>query len=359
MPDPGSGSPFGTGDPIGRNLFEAYLAGRCGPEERHAVERALEADPKLREAMERSRMMDERHGSDALPGYPDARPRMPRARLFPAISAIILVAGTWLVISPLMDRPDTVTIDRPLRLPQLNSGPATGALPPMDVEEIEATTEQPPGDQIGHARDERHTEAMHGTVEPTAIERIGPRASNTVEEKTRPGPRTEADHSSRQLVFLHGHKLVHPAELYPFDPKVYDWQGHTPAANVNEAGHKAANGSVRTLDYLSFMAEAIALFSAHDHKGSLLKLHFLLEQYPNDVNALFYAGLCAHNLGAFPRAEELLGRAATHRVNTFEEEARWYQALTLERMGAHAEARAAFARIAAEGGFYADRAAQR
>ncbi len=110
--------------------------------------------------------------------------------------------------------------------------------------------------------------------------------------------------------------------------------------------------------YLPFMDAAMGKFKAHHHKGALLELRFLLDQYPDDVNALFYAGLCAYNIGAYERAENFLARTATHRIDTFDEEAQWYHALALEQLGDHSGAQQAFARIAAQGGFYATRAAK-
>ena len=105
------------------------------------------------------------------------------------------------------------------------------------------------------------------------------------------------------------------------------------------------------------MDEALGRFAENDHKGCLDDLRFLLAQYPDDVNALFYGGLCAYNLGMYDRARALLHRAATHPVDVFNEEAAWYHALTLERLGADG-ALDAFVRISANEGFYAEQARQ-
>jgi tetratricopeptide (TPR) repeat protein len=112
----------------------------------------------------------------------------------------------------------------------------------------------------------------------------------------------------------------------------------------------------RQMRYTPFMEEALSKFVRNDHKGCLEDLRFLMGQYPDDVNALFYAGLCCYNLGMNERAKEFLQRAATHPVSLFDEEATWYHALSLERLGDGDQARIEFARIAKAGGYYAERA---
>ena len=99
--------------------------------------------------------------------------------------------------------------------------------------------------------------------------------------------------------------------------------------------------------------DALGSFVKNDHKGCLDDLRFLLDQHPDDVNALFYSGLCAYNLGLYDRARGFLQRAAGHPVDVFDEEAAWYYALTLDRLkdpGAHD----AFQRIANGDGFYSE-----
>ncbi len=112
-------------------------------------------------------------------------------------------------------------------------------------------------------------------------------------------------------------------------------------------------------EYVPYFTEALRKFKRNDHKGCLEDLRFLLAQYPKDVNALFYAGLCSYNLGMYSRAREFLGRSALHPIDTFDEESEWYLALTLDRSGEHEEAVEAYNKIIAERGFYAERARER
>ena len=160
-------------------------------------------------------------------------------------------------------------------------------------------------------------------------------------------------------MYLHDLKLVDPSELYTTDPILTNGPEHLTADLPDEAAREQRTEQQRFLRYTPFMEVAMAKFSRNDHRGCLEELRFLLAQYPNDVNALFYAGLCCYNLGMYTKAEKFLERAATHSISAFDEEAVWYNALAMERNGKKDSAKAIFQRIAREGGFYAERALER
>jgi hypothetical protein len=161
-----------------------------------------------------------------------------------------------------------------------------------------------------------------------------------------------------QLLYLHDLKVVHPRALYAREPLLEVEPGGVDARYADRDQQRQARGSEQHMLYTAYLDEAMAHFARTHHKEALAELRFLLTQYPDDVNALFYAGLCAYNLGLNDRARSFLHRTATHPVDAFDEEATWYHALTLQRAGERQAAQEAFARIAAGGGFYAERAAE-
>ena len=95
------------------------------------------------------------------------------------------------------------------------------------------------------------------------------------------------------------------------------------------------------------------------YRAALDELYFLLNQYPDDVNAQFYAGLACYRLGLFPRALHFLHAAAVNPVNSFNEEAVWSEALALEKQEGFTAARPVLQRIADAGGFYAPQAKEK
>ena len=359
--------PFAAPELPSAEQLKAYLAGQLSDADAHAIERALEEDSLLREAVEGLQGPDALDGLNSLGHY---RPNGPRSSgpgpmlLVGAIAGIALVAGIWLVVSPLLDRTGTSAAIPPVEdrgaVPEMPVGQTLPLV--MDKTEIAAAVEQPESLRIGHSFE---APLVVEKEQVTPIEREtgvlpmpSTRPKEPVVEPVRMRPE-RASRGSRQLLFLHDLKLVHPKELYPIGPAIDTEQLGVSARYTDRNSVESFSEAQRLQQYTAFMDAALAKFKINDHKGCLEDLRFLLEQYPDDVNALFYAGLCSHNLALYGRARSYLHRAATHSFDTFYEEAVWYHALTLERMGEVDAAREAYARIVAEDGFYAERASTR
>lgn len=351
--------PFAPRRTVTRDDLQAYADGRLPTERMRDVEASLEADALLRDAAEGLRMPGAQAGLQALDA---ARPRGAASFSGWAIGAGVVAVGlvAWLLLrnhgpdqTPQSSSPAHVVIEEPK---------------PLGTEEIAAAQEQPDSLRIGHEPMALHAmrvprQSAMVDPEPTprdeGVEPIAPRTTSVDRGTERAEPRVERKRkSSRQLVFLHDLKLVHPQELYSTDP-VLALADEGVAARFADASVARAANETLMMPYLDFMEGATARFAANDHKGCLDDLRFVLGQYPDDVNALFYAGLCSYNLGLYARASALLRRAATHPVAVFDEEALWYGALTRERLGEKEAARDAFALIAAQGGFYAEQAKAR
>jgi hypothetical protein len=358
--------PFASVEPPSPEQLKAYLAGQLSGEEAHMIERALEDDALLREAVEGLQEPDAMIG---LKGLDEHRPNGPRPSgpgpllLVGAIAGMALVAGIWLVVSPLMDSTGTSTHLPPAE--DRNSAPevyAAPSQPALDATEIAAAVEQPESLRIDHVEVVRNAPVREARVPIERETGVRPISSTRPLEpvvdpvRTRP---ERAPRASRQLLYLHDLKLVHPKELYSAIPDIDPAKLGVSAQYPDRSDLQRGSEEQRLQAYTAFMEAALGKFSRNDHKGCLEDLRFLLEQYPDDVNALFYAGLCSHNLALYGRARSYLHRAATHDFDTFYEEAVWYHALTLERMGEVDAAREAYARIVAEDGFYAERASTR
>jgi tetratricopeptide (TPR) repeat protein len=359
--------PFASVATPSTEQLEAYLAGRLAGTEAHAMERALEEDALLREAVEGLR---EPGASEGLKHLEMHRPKGPRPTgpgpflLVGAIAGMALVAGIWLVVSPLLDNTgsDATNIASEERSLDEEIPLGTIAQLPGDATEIATAVEQPESLRIDHVdvvRNAPDREVRVPVERETGVRPIAStRPAEPVVEPVRIRPERAA-RASRQLLYLHDLKLVHPKELYTAIPEIDPAKLGVPAQYPDRSDLQRGTEEQRQQAYTAFMDAALAKFTQNDPKGCLEDLRFLLDQYPDDVNALFYAGLCSHNLALYGRARNYLHLAATHNFDTFYEEAVWYHALTLERMGEIDAAQEAYARIIAEDGFYADRARSR
>lgn len=351
---PHTNHPFASTPPSTEQL-QAYVQGRLAPLEQHAVERALEADPLLREAAEG---LQEAHALGRMDHLKGHRPRAGAWRWGIGAGTVVLVISAWLWTN---GRSESEAVRNPSDTAQRPAAANTtdsAALAPLPAVAIAAAHELPVAEQIGHRTDERHSMASAPAItrEP-APARLQERLPDTATlRSTRDNTPLRASRPAPPLLYLHDLKLVQPAALYPRTPEVALETGGLDARYADRSGQAQQNEAPRMQAYIPFVDAALEHFVAADHKAALTDLQFLLVQYPDDVNAQFYAGLCCYNLGLYPRALHLLQHASTHPVTAFDEEADWYVALTLQRMQRSNEAQAAFTRIAERGGFYAERA---
>lgn len=359
MPTPTSHNPFAPPASPGPEQLAAYVQDRLTEAEQHAVERALEADPLLRDTVDGLR---EPGAVEAMRSLHQQRPKHGGTSSWaPWVAGIALIAVVGVLFwpeeppapAPVAEQPATSV---PVAEVDLGSTP-------IAEEELATAVELPVAEQIGRpqptsARDDGRPAPVDRTtdVEPLADRRPDP---STMARPEAPRPLRGSPRTSVQLIYLHDLKLVHPKELYARDLLLTVPPGGVDASHADRRTQQQEQRGVRNLAYTTFMDEAMARFARADDRGCLEELNFLLTQYPDDPNALFYTGQCTYNLGLYERARHYLHRAATHPIDVFHEEATWYHALTLERLGEHTAAHEAFGRIVAQGGFYAERAQEK
>jgi TolA-binding protein len=80
------------------------------------------------------------------------------------------------------------------------------------------------------------------------------------------------------------------------------------------------------------------------------------EIVPDDINCKFYSGMCYYFKKDFKSAIRNFNECISHSNNTFLNEAQFYKALSLNESGNKEEAKTLLKQIAAEGGFYSQKA---
>ena len=86
---------------------------------------------------------------------------------------------------------------------------------------------------------------------------------------------------------------------------------------------------IKEIFYDDYLLEAMTLFRNNNFKAALKKYKVILEQYPKDLNALFYGALCYYNINQLNSAIAHFNSCIEHKYNTFYEEANWYKAISL------------------------------
>jgi tetratricopeptide (TPR) repeat protein len=108
------------------------------------------------------------------------------------------------------------------------------------------------------------------------------------------------------------------------------------------------------IPYIDYLSKSIQFFSKGKTKKALERFEVILKTYPDDLNALFYGGLCYYNLGQFNQAKQNFETCLNNEFLNFNEEANWYLMKSLKELGEETKAKALYNKIKKEGGFYAN-----
>ncbi|GEM_PF-621502 len=122
---------------------------------------------------------------------------------------------------------------------------------------------------------------------------------------------------------------------------------------VQKKAHK------QTVDYMIYLENSHYYFLQKNYKRALVRYLTILDHYPDDVNAHFYAGLCLYNLGQFEKAVKQFDQSYPLEIGNFREEARWFKAQSLYQLGQLEAAISVFESINKAGGFYSEQAKKR
>ncbi|MFN3918317.1 MAG: tetratricopeptide repeat protein [Flavobacteriales bacterium] len=163
-------------------------------------------------------------------------------------------------------------------------------------------------------------------------------------------------------VYLHDLLVVDYSKIYTESIPVNKFElSGTPAYKANEQDKNELSPSglnTTYVPYKEYLLGAMQKFRTNKLKAALKDYQVILKQYPDDINAMFYGGLCYYNINHSDKALEMFNRVIQHNYNTFEEEAKWYKAQALLELKRKEEAKSILEEIIASDGFYTKQAKQ-
>lgn len=167
--------------------------------------------------------------------------------------------------------------------------------------------------------------------------------------------------SNVKMLYIKNLKAVDYSDFYTNHIAKKEWLMTGITADKEDAKSDGAFNEQITkyIPYKEFLIESLTKFSKNDFKGSVTNLLIILQQYPDDINAAFYSGLCYYNLGKQRQAIAMFDKAISNSITTFREESEWYKCLSLIENGQREDAKVILKNIAAENGFYAKAAKEK
>lgn len=110
------------------------------------------------------------------------------------------------------------------------------------------------------------------------------------------------------------------------------------------------------IPYIDYIEKTMRVFGKADYKKTLTRTEIILQTYPDDINALFYSGLCQYNLGQYDAAMDRFYKVLNHNYSNFNEEAEWYLALSYLAKGEKSKAKSIFEMIVKNDSYYSKQA---
>lgn len=121
---------------------------------------------------------------------------------------------------------------------------------------------------------------------------------------------------------------------------------------IKEEQLKESAVSTIEIPYYDYISKTTFLLDEGAYKKALARCNIILTHYQDDVNALFYSGICYYNLAEYNRAIEAFKRCMESKFNNFDEEAEWMLANSYQANGEKDKAKVLFQSIKEKGGFY-------
>jgi len=107
--------------------------------------------------------------------------------------------------------------------------------------------------------------------------------------------------------------------------------------------------------YKEVLEQGVKYLKDHQYNQAKNQFDLILKSHPKDVNALFYGAICSYNIEKLNEALDLLNRVLSNNNDVFNEEAKWYKALTFVETD-RAEAKRLLQEIIDDNGFYSSKA---
>jgi TolA-binding protein len=110
------------------------------------------------------------------------------------------------------------------------------------------------------------------------------------------------------------------------------------------------------IPYMDYLDKTLSYTNRGKWKQALSRFNEIIQNYPDDVNARFYAGWCYYNLGQYNEACINFSACLQLEFSNFNDEAEWYLAESRLANGDKNSAKELFIKIKNQKGFYSKQA---
>ncbi len=128
--------------------------------------------------------------------------------------------------------------------------------------------------------------------------------------------------------------------------------------HITEAYSKELFSETKQYTYVAFLEEALLKLGNNEYENAIDDFNIILDQYPNDLNAVFYKAMCYYETNDNSKSINLFDIALDNRINVFHEDAKWYSSMIFKEEKEYAAAEKVLEEIVMENGYYGVQAKQ-
>ncbi|MBN2681490.1 MAG: CDC27 family protein [Bacteroidales bacterium] len=347
---------FNNTEPLTKKEIQDYLSGNLSPEEKYRIELKIENNELNRTAMQ---------GYSENPGAINNLPHFSGKTGISSLSRILIFSSVFIVVAIttyfLLNDENNEKIAISTSNNELSLADQKLLDEQISVEmELENSEEIEPSEQITYRKAVENQVAENKI--PEKIEKFETIAPEKIANQ-KDSINLEIEIKNRinsGIVYIHDLKTVDYSNIYTSGIKIFTHNLDGVPAQFGSEEEKN-NASIEDfklefIPYSDYLGSALLKFVNSNYRGTLKDLKIILSQYPGDINADFYSGLCYFNLGKWKKAIQCFSQAKTHKFNAFQQEASWYLALSLVKNNEMQEAIELFQEIEKNKGFYSERA---
>ncbi|MNK08971.1 Tetratricopeptide repeat protein [compost metagenome] len=126
--------------------------------------------------------------------------------------------------------------------------------------------------------------------------------------------------------------------------------------NVDDVVPEEPQMKLVQIPYMDYLEKSLNYTNRGKWKQALSRFNEIIKNYPDDVNARFYAGWCYYNLGQYTDAGISFSACLQLEFSNFNDEAEWYLAESRLANGDKNAAKELFLKIKNQKGFYSKQA---
>lgn len=311
-----------------------YVEGEMSKSEVYEFEKKMIEDPLLMDAVEGFEKIPDWEGAKELE-FRFGASSSSTLYIFIALSSFVLVAAAFFLLKDSSNSQETLveTKPSPNKMEVNEKSSPNESIAATQIIEVN-NTDSSVAITLSAAEDtpieEEHFLTYRESTTPEPMEVIEPE----IQKLERDNSLKEARERSNKIYHIKEYKVADYREFRTasllLNPNALSG---TPASENIHESIRPNEPQVRPISYVDFLDETITLFETSEYESNLKNCRIILEHYPDDVNAQFYGGMSAFRLNRCQEASNMLSSAANNSINTFQEEALYYFALSKFEIG--------------------------